>query len=182
MVASDRRGSCGEDGFSLVELLMVTTITAVLGLVVGMTISTGLRMNATTQNRFVASQSVGLASVLWLKDAHRTESLEVPGSGCGTATTPLAKFSWTENGHNQSVSWGTKTVAGSLQLLRSVCATTGSGTTTKERAIVSSLPSSVAAVTCDPTSCPSNFSFITLTIPGANPGETITLYADRMTT
>ena len=167
-----------EGGFSFVELMLVVSMTGVIMLAIGAAIDVGVNINFANQKRFAGAQALQYTATMWIKDVHHSEHVYNNATGeCGTST-PLATFTWND-GYLQTATWGYQTVSGDQQLVRSFCHTDATGTTTATTVIAHNVPNSVLAVACvNPTTCgiPDQ---VNITIPGANPGEVVTLIATR---
>ena len=165
-----------ERGYSLIELLIVVSMTAILMLSLGAAMDAGIRLYSANERRFTSSQGAQTADVLWTKDANTTETASLANSGgCGSST-PLITLTYND-GHVENITWGTQANGSNVDLVRSTCLYVGGVLTTTNRVVLTNIATGTLAAACLPSgSCPGNPTQVTLVVPGGNPGETLTLY------
>lgn len=112
-----------ESGFTLTEVLVVTSILAVIGFVLTQSIILGLRTTDATSassSRSVATQT--LAS-FFTGDAQSADVVSTSDPGCSSSTAGLiVTLSWADQGVNRTVSYGLEPATGpDRDLVRWTC-------------------------------------------------------------
>lgn len=173
-----------EAGFTLPELLVAITATAVVMPALTMAFVTGLRTTAGTAERLAASNDAEFISTYFVSDVQAAESLVAtsdatcPAPAAGTrvfatkrttsAGTVVTSFSYVASGSDQT-----------LVRYVGVCA---DGDATSTSTVAHSLdPSALAAAFCDPGPCGPTTRQVSLTITDVS-GLSYTVTATRRTT
>lgn len=181
-----------EDGFTLVELLLVIVILGIVMGALGQAVIVGLRTSDAATNRLAESHDAQIVSSYFVTDiqssvtvtAGAQDSTSPLPAGCTPAASPIVVFSWTDpSAGAQLVSYYRATSGGQTQLLRQAC----SPNATKLITVAHLLGTSTFSLTCAPTACSSTGSAATrvqlvLTAQGSDgTSYTYTLQGSRRT-
>lgn len=191
------RHSVGSDlGFTLVELLVATTIMAVITTTLGFAISGVLRSTAGARDRVSRAHDTMMVGFLLPNDVNAASAAGIPGLvACGGGTPVLTLTTTNVVGSTAATVW--YGVDGGA-LVRTVCS--GASVSTSSRIVdrvtapaaecqswnASAVPPSFVAVACDPWSAVDRV-VLTLTLPGtggasgavADPARALTVIGAR---
>lgn len=110
----------GDDGVTLLELVVVIMVLGIIVPVISASIITGLKTAEGTADRIGLSHDAKLTGIYLVPDIQSAETVTLGSSACTSATgTPIASFAWDEDG----VSVLTTYVADTTKhdLVRTVC-------------------------------------------------------------
>ncbi len=156
---STNRSATGQDGLTLIELMVSITISA---LIMGVLASAAIMFFQHSQdnnNSYDDQSSVQNLEALFTGDAQSATAVTLNDTTtqCGTGNTALATFSWADAGNNTTVSWTVEQLAGVRTLVRRQC-TNGTPVQRSDVAGVTGTPT----ITCTPNCA----TFTTITIGG----------------
>ncbi len=142
----------GEEGFTIVELIMAVAILGILSTTLGVVGVVMFKTLRSTQDRLNESRGPRYASVYWVPDVASTDFVNPTAPGlpivCGAAG-PLVTLQWTDTTTTgvTTVSYAVTTVGGERKLERRYCPN-GSTTPTRATVIAPNLANPGAVVTC----------------------------------
>jgi prepilin-type N-terminal cleavage/methylation domain-containing protein len=151
----------GDDGFTLVELMMAVAILGILSISVGVVGTVMFKTLRGTQDRLNESRGPRYASVYWVPDVASTEIVNPTAPAlpvvCGGAG-PLVTLQWTDVSTTgvTTVSYAIVTVGGEKRLERRFCtnATNGNPTPTRTTQIAPNIATTNGAiVSCAGANC-----------------------------
>lgn len=184
-----------DDGFTLPELLVAIAIGALIIVVAGQALITGLRTNDVTSQRLAESHDAQVAANTFDRDVQSSGTVGTSDSdavcnlalGRGSYSLTLS-FQWTEASTNNGyiADYLVETRSGHQPALhRRLCIKPSGGSTSLQRDVVISdnlATASSAVVTCTPTTpCPSKPVTVSLQVTEKS-GYVFTMTADRRTT
>jgi prepilin-type N-terminal cleavage/methylation domain-containing protein len=174
-----------EQGFTLIELIVSTSILGLVMSAIVASIFLGLQVSDDTQDRLNESHDARLLAAYFTVDGQSADGVRRDASTCteGTAAgeTPIVLFKWTEAGTAKAVSYFVSTVDTEKRLTRRACS---GGAPQTEIPVVHRLGATDPSVSCVG-SCPvtgtGTPAEVTLTVPEASGEFTFSLTAVRRT-
>lgn len=144
-----RQRADGDPGFTLVELLVSTSMLAVISGTLGAAFVVSFRTTDAATDRLAAAHDVQISTAAFASDVQNAETVWVtdPAPACGPATSALF-LQWKDGAVQHRVSYERVDAGGESRLLRHACATgQPDGQRTVSHAAVTAEPA------CDAATC-----------------------------
>jgi len=93
--ASDANRAHGEEGFTLVELMIAIAILAIIVAPLSLAVITGLRVVGKADQKYNDSRGSLISAAYFANDVSNANTITKGGGGCGGPGTPIVSFAWT---------------------------------------------------------------------------------------
>lgn len=107
-------------GVSMVELLVVISLTGLIAGALTSAIATGLRTTEATTDRLQETQDAHLTTIAFVRDAQSADAVSLTQTSC-SGLDPLVLLSWTDDGVAKEAAYAVRAVDGRRVLSRWFC-------------------------------------------------------------